>query len=199
VAGRRRALALATAAVLGAALLAGCGGSRSTATTAVVYHSPRPLPPSSLRLPARPPARPRVNPQAPRVGATQRVVTSATTLSVTVTSLTDPLEDSHASLVPGTRAVGVIAEVVNDGPGGYDSSSTGDFSVLPSSGAATPLFAPAGACQTRLRDWDNEIGPGQTRSGCVVFAVPSDARILAVRFSPHASPVGRATWRVQYG
>jgi hypothetical protein len=92
-----------------------------------------------------------------------------------------------------------MAEVTDKGPGGYDSSSTGDFSVVPSSGAATPVFAPTGVCQTGLRDWDNEIAPGQSRIGCVVFAVPSRARVIAVRFSPHASATGRATWLVPRG
>jgi hypothetical protein len=190
VAGRCRVSVCALA--LGAGSLAGCGSSASSSTSTVTYH---PLqPPSRHRVVTRP----RVNPHSPRVGTTQHVATAGTKLSVTVTSVTDPLQDSHAALVPGTRAVGVMAEVSNDGPGGYDSSSTGDFSVVPSSGAATPVFASAGLCQTPLRDWDNEIGPGQTRTGCVVFAVPARARLLGVRFSPHASRASRATWLVPH-
>jgi hypothetical protein len=106
----------------------------------------------------------------------------------------DPLRDSGVALLPGTRAIGVEAVVVNDGPGGYDSSSTGDFSVVPSSGVARPVFAPSGQCQTPLRDWDNEIGPGEARNGCVVFALPRAARVVAIRFSPHAAARGRVSW-----
>lgn len=115
-------------------------------------------------------------------------------LSVTIQSVLDPLRNTHAAIPPGSRAVGVTAEIVNDGPGDYDSSSTGDFSLVPSSGVAMPVFAPSGQCQTPLRDWDNEISPGETRNGCVVFAVPGSAKVLAIRFSPDAKPVGRVSW-----
>lgn len=113
---------------------------------------------------------------------------------MTIQRLFDPLHGSGASLLPHTRAVGVMAVIRNDGPGVYDSSSTGDFSVVPSSGTATPVFAPAGACQTGLRDWDNEISPGEQRSGCVAFALGATAKVTEVRFSPHARAAGRATW-----
>lgn len=130
----------------------------------------------------------------PPIGRALRVHAPGTILSVTIQGLIDPLRDSGVTLLPGTRAVGVQAEVVDDGPGDYDSSSTGDFSVVPSSGAARPVFAPSGQCQTPLRDWDNEISPGEARNGCVVFAVPSHARIVEVRFSPHAMAAGRVAW-----
>jgi hypothetical protein len=82
-------------------------------------------------------------------------------------------------------------------PAGYDSSSTGDFSVLSSTGAARPVFAPSGVCATPLRDWDNEISPGETRSGCVAYSLPKTARVVAIRFSPHAQANGRVTWAVR--
>jgi hypothetical protein len=89
-----------------------------------------------------------------------------------------------------------VAEIRNDGPGVYDSSATGDFSVVSSSGAARPVFAPTGSCPTPLRDWDNDISEGETRSGCVAYTLPAAARIVAVRFSPHAAALGRAAWLV---
>jgi hypothetical protein len=163
--------------------VAACGSGRPAAST---YH---PLePPSRTQRPTRP-SRPQFS-----IGAKQRIHTSGTTLSVIVRALLDPLRHSGAALLPHTRAVGVVAEIRDDGPAEYDSSSTGDFAVVPSSGAARPVFAPAGACQTPLRDWDNAISPGEVRTGCVAFAVPTGARIVAVRFSPHASSSGRATW-----
>jgi hypothetical protein len=179
-----------TRSLLGGALIlattiAGCG---SQATTAAVFHPLRP--PISRPRPRRP-ARHR-----PSLGATERVKAGATTLSVTVGSVVDPLRGSRASLLPGTRAVGVNAEVRNDGPGVYDSSSTGDFSIVPSSGSATPVFAPSGACATPLRDWDNDISTGELRTGCVAFALNAHARVLTVRFSPHAAAPGRGTWLV---
>jgi len=184
-----RTAALATAALIAAAALAGCGSSHSrSATTTATYH---PLqPPTTTTVPTQ------TVPAFPRVGAAQRVPAGGTTLSVTVERLLDPLDASHAALLPHTRAVGVVAVIRNDGPGVYDSSSTGDFSVVPSSGSATPVFVPAGVCQTPLRDWDNEISPGEDRSGCVAFALGAKARVADVRFSPHARGAGRATWAV---
>jgi len=186
--GRRTRVGLAAfAAIAVAVAIAGCGSSASsssTSTSSVVYHPLRPPPP---------PSRPRT-PHGPLVGQTQRVHAPGTVLSVTIHQLLDPLRGSGAALPPGTRGIGVVAEIVNDGPGIYDSSSTGDFSVVPSSGAATPVFAPKGQCQTPLRDWDNEISVGESRGGCVAFAVPARARIIAARFSPHALASGRVTW-----
>jgi len=187
--GRVRTAALASVALTAAAALAGCGSSHfESATTTATYH---PLqPPTTSTVPTQ------TLPALPRVGAAQRVPAGATTLSVTVERVVDPLDGSRAALLPHTLAVGVIAVIRNDGPGVYDSSSTGDLSVVPSSGTATPVFAPAGVCQTPLRDWDNEISPGQERSGCVAFAVGASAKVGDVRFSPHGRAAGRATWAV---
>ena len=130
----------------------------------------------------------------PRLGATERVHAAGTTLSVTVTHVIDPLSRSGAALQAGTRAVGVLVGIQNRGPGIYDSSATGDGSVVRSSGTATPVFAAHGVCQTPLRDFDNYITAGDIRHGCVAFAVGVDARVVAVRFSPHGQSVGRAAW-----
>jgi len=189
----RRALA-PVALVQLALLLAGCGsGSPSTTgTTTTTYRS--------LRTPTTTAAtttRHQAGPVGPPIGRTQRVQTSGTVLSVTITRVIDPLRGSGASLLAGTRAIGVEATVADDGPGGYDSSSTGDFSVIASSGAARPVFAASGVCATPLRDWDNEIAPGETRNGCIAYSVPKSARVLAVRFSPHALTRGRVTWSVR--
>jgi hypothetical protein len=130
------------------------------------------------------------------VGVKQHVGAGTTTLSVTVTEVIDPLRDSGAALAPGTRAVGVAVRILNDGPGDYDSSSTGDLSIRPSAGVASPAYAPQGVCQTGLRDFDNEIGPGESRSGCVTFELDSQAHVVTVGFLPHAQAEGRAMWRV---
>jgi len=185
----RSCLWLASAAFMFAAgALVGCGSSSASNSITTTTTFPPLRPP-----PKQPPKRPD-GPRLPYVGQTQRVHAPGTVLSVTIRQLVDPLRDSGAALLPGTRAVGVIAQILNDGPGVYDSSATGDFSVVTAAGAARPVFAPGGACQTPLRDWDNEISPSELRSGCVVFSVPARARILAVRFSPHAVAQGRATW-----
>lgn len=130
----------------------------------------------------------------PSVGVTKRLNASGTTLLVTVIRVIDPLGDSGAALLAGTRAVGVLMRIQNHGPGIYDSSATGDVSVVPSSGTATPVFAPHGTCQTPLRDFDNYISAGEVRSGCVAFAVANGAKVRSVRFSPHGQATGRGTW-----
>jgi hypothetical protein len=117
-------------------------------------------------------------------------------LTVTIAGLIDPLLGSGAALLPGTRTAGVIVEIANAGPAIYDSSATGDFSLVVSAGVVTPVFAQQGACRTPLRDFDNYITAGEDRRGCVAFSLPAGARILAVRFSPHAAAAGRLTWRV---
>jgi hypothetical protein len=181
---------IVTAAVLAVFLLSGCGSSSSvSSTSSTVQHTVKPTshPPLASHHHA-----PRI--KLPSIGRTLRVHAPGTVLSVTIQSLTDPLRNSGAALLPGNHAVGVAAEIVNDGPGDYDSSSTGDFSVVPSSGTAMPVFARSGQCQTPLRDWDNEISPGEARNGCVAFSVPSSARVLAVRFSPDGQPTGRVSW-----
>jgi hypothetical protein len=152
-----------------------------------------------LRPPAKHSTKPRAHrrhrsPSASTIGDTRRVDAGDAQLEVTVRRLIDPLRDSGASLPPRTRAVGVLVAIRNIGPGVYDSSATGDVSVVPSSGPAPPVFAPDGTCQTQLRDFDNYITSGEVRDGCVVFAVPRRARVTAVRFSPHAQATHRATW-----
>ena len=128
------------------------------------------------------------------MGATEAVHASGTTLSVTVSRVIDPLVGSGAALVPGTRAVGVVVRIANRGPGIYDSSATGDISIVPSSGTATPAFASHGVCQTPLRDFDNYITAGEVRHGCVAFAVSRSATVHAVLFSPHGQATGRTAW-----
>jgi hypothetical protein len=128
------------------------------------------------------------------VGASERVRAPGATLSVTLDRVIEPLDDSGVALQPGTRAVGVVVRIQNRGPGVYDSSATGDVSVVPSAGSATPVFAPHGICQTPLRDFDNYITAGEVRRGCVAFSIQAGAKVVAVRFSPHGKSAGRATW-----
>jgi hypothetical protein len=134
------------------------------------------------------------SPRGARVGETRRVDAGDTQLEVTVKQLIDPLRDSGASLPHTTHAVGVLVEIRNVGSGVYDSSATGDFSIVPTAGTAPPLFAPSGTCETQLRDFDNYITSGEVRDGCVVFDVGKRARVSEIRFSPHAQAAGRVIW-----
>lgn len=96
----------------------------------------------------------------------------------------------------GMQPVGVLVRILNHGPAVYDSSSTVDFSLATSTGPATPVYVPYGVCQTPLRNFDNYIVAGESRSGCVSFAVGSRANLTAVRFSPYGQVTRRVSWRV---
>lgn len=130
----------------------------------------------------------------PPVGVTQHVVSQDAGLWVTLRSVIDPLKGSGASLQPGTRAVAVVVQIRNAGPAVYDSSATGDFTVVPSGGTVIPVLATRGMCRTPVEDFDRYITAGEDRVGCVVFAVADGATLAAVRFSPHAGPAGRLVW-----
>ncbi len=191
------------AALAAAVMLCACGSSSGGASSS---SAPGPSATASAtatststdaQQTATAPARGRSRPATatPAIGVTQHVSTRGANLDVTITRLIDPLRGSGAALLSGTRAVGVLVRIANNGPAIYDSSATGDFSVVSSTGVVTPVFVPNGICQTPLRDFDNYIVGGDVRTGCVAFAVGSHARIVAVRFSPHAGAAGRLTWR----
>ena len=136
-----------------------------------------------------------MRPHGAPIGTTQHVDAGVTTVAVTVTHVIDPLRGSGAALLPGTRAVGVMVEIADTGGATYDSTASGDWSVISSAGSGSPLFIRHGVCQTPDADFESLIGPGQVRSGCVAFSVPRRARILAVRFSPHSRAPGSVGWR----
>lgn len=191
------------AALVAAALLCACGSgagsssaptasgptvtTRSTATSASTSASTSTGARQTGPVPAR---------GAPPIGVTQHTSSRGAHLDVTVVHLIDPLRNSGAALLGGTRAIAVLVRIANNGPAIYDSSATGDFSVVSSGGVVTPVFVPNGICQTPLRDFDNYIVGGDIRTGCVAFAVGARERVLSVRFSPHAAAAGRLTWRV---
>jgi hypothetical protein len=129
------------------------------------------------------------------VGVTQRVHAGGSLLDATVSKVLDPLTATGSALLPGTRAAGVQVAIRGAGGSTYDSTASGDWSLLTTAGLASPLFIRHGVCQTPLVDFESLIGTGETRSGCVAFSVPRHARILSVRFSPHSRARGRVTWR----
>jgi hypothetical protein len=162
--------------------LVGCGGgSSSGGTTTAKRPATKPVP------------RPAVAGRA--IGSTQRIQARGATLSVTVPRLIDPLRGSGATRLGGTRVVGVQVKIHNRGPGSYDSSSTGDVTIVPASGSAAAAYVPQGSCMTQLRDFDNQIAVGETRSGCIAFTLDAGARVVAVRFAANGGGEGAATWR----
>ena len=184
-------------AAVSAALVAGCGATGPAAppaaSTAGSPSSSSSSPSSSAAArPARPGHR---RPAAPPVGRPETVRAGGSTLSVTVTRIIDPLRGSGAALVAGTRPIGVQVTIANRAGATYDSTASGDVSVVTSAGAAAPLFITSGVCATPVTDFESLIGAGTAHRGCVGFAVPSHARILAVRFSPHSRARGTVTWR----
>jgi hypothetical protein len=153
------------------------------------------LPSAPVKTQPRRPQPPSASP--PRVGTTQRVPAPGTTLIVTVTSMLDPLQGSGVSVPQGMKPVGVVVSVRNAGPGSYDSSATGDFSLLSAAGQASPVYVPSGRCQTPLQDFMNELSAGVLRTGCVAFAIPSGRAPTVVRFSPDGGSTGHSrSWTV---
>jgi hypothetical protein len=133
----------------------------------------------------------------PKVGRSQRVPTSGTTLVVTVRRVIFPLRNSGAALAPGDQAAGVDVAVRNVGKGVYDSSSESDVALSTSGGAAAePAFAARGPCQTSEIDFLKEVAPGESRSGCVAFDVPGGAKPSEVRFTPEQRQALARTWLV---
>jgi hypothetical protein len=177
----------AASALIAALSLAACGSgaSKSTSTKSA---------PHTAATASQPPARTTLG-----VGETYQVTNAGGSfLAVTVTKVIDPLTDSGASLLPSMRAVGVKLSILNHGPQTYDSSATGDVSLVLTAGSGVPTFAPSGSCKTPLRDFDNNIGPGEHRDGCVAFSVPKAAKVTAVRFAPHGKKTEVLyTWSVR--
>lgn len=129
------------------------------------------------------------------MGRTQRVRAGSSILSVTVTKVYGSLAQTGASLLPGTHAAGVQLTIHDDQGATYDSTASGDVSVITSSGTAAPLFIKQGVCQTPLTDFESLIGVGETHAGCVGFAIPHGSHVVGVRFSPHSRAPGSVTWR----
>jgi hypothetical protein len=116
---------------------------------------------------------------------------------VTIDQVIDPLRVHSAAIPPGSKAVGVEVSVRDAGPGSYDSSATGDFSLETAAGEASPVFVPSGQCQTPLQDFMNDIGAGGARMGCVAFAIPKGQSPTDVRFSPDGGTAGVSrSWEV---
>ncbi len=188
--------AAAVAALL-AASLSGCGGAAAGRAHRAAGNRDtnlRPLPvvggaPLSRRAPAS-----LTRGTLPQVGATQHVDAAGAELEVTLRRVIDPLLGAGTELPPRTRAVGVIFQIRSSGPKLYDSSATGDITIVPSAGVVTPVLATRGICRTPLDDFDRYITAGEDRVGCVVFAVSNGATLDAVWFSPHAHRLGRLTW-----
>jgi hypothetical protein len=183
------------------AVLAGCGGAATTSashsdsssgatpTTATTTRTTTPARTRRATRSGRVPAR------AAPVGRTRRVRAGGSTLSVTVTKVYGSLRGTGAALLPGTRAAGVQLTIRNDAGATYDSTASGDVSVIASSGTPAPLLIRQGVCQTQLTDFESLIGVGETHAGCVGFTIPRGARVVGVRFSPHSRAPGSVTWR----
>ncbi len=176
----------------------GCGGAAHSSTAGSAT-APVPSTSSSTTTTAttsaRPPRRRRPAPRGAPVGAALHVHAGNSTLLVTVSKVLDPLTGTGSSLLPGHRASGVQVTIRVVAGETYDSTASGDWSILTTAGLASPLFVKQGACQTQLADFESLIGVGESRDGCVAFSVPKRARILSVRFSPHSRARGSVAWR----
>jgi hypothetical protein len=207
-----RRAGLGGALLLTAAALSGCGSGSGGSGAGGGSAPSTAAPPATTSLTAtgklttHPPHRPghaKPKPKAPKgpngppVGRAQDVITHGSHLTVTITHVI-ALTSTGSALLPGTRQVGVQLTIDNHGPQPYDSTASGDVSVVLSSGQAAPLDVRRGACETQLVDFESEIFAGDIRQGCVGFTVPRSAKIVAARFSPESRPPGTLTWRTAH-
>jgi hypothetical protein len=118
------------------------------------------------------------------VGVTQRVAGMGTTLVVKVSKVIDPLRGSGAKVLARMVPVGVVIDVHNAGPAGYDSSATSDFALRTAAGRAMPVYAPAGVCQTYVQDFMNALGAGESRTGCITYQIPRGKPPTTVTLAP---------------
>jgi hypothetical protein len=130
----------------------------------------------------------------PRVGARQGVHIDGTYLTVTILHVLT-LTDTGSPTLPGTRQVGVELRIANQAGATYDSTASGDLSLVLSAGESEPLDIRRGVCETPLQDFESIVSAGSVRVGCVAFTVPRHSRVIGVRFSPHSRPPGTLTWR----
>jgi Domain of unknown function (DUF4352) len=136
--------------------------------------------------------------EQPRVGQSVRMPAGETTLVVTVQKVIFPLRGSGALLAPGDRAAGVEVAVRNAGKGIYDSSSESDVGLrLSTTQFAEASYAARGPCATSEVDFLKEVAAGESRSGCVAFDVPKNAKPRAVRFAPEGRDAQSRTWIVE--
>ncbi len=130
----------------------------------------------------------------PHVGARQGVHIDGTYLTVTILHVLT-LTNTGSPTLPGTRQVGVQLRIANQAGATYDSTASGDLSLVLSAGVSEPLDIRRGICETPLQDFESIVSAGSVREGCVAFSVPRRSRVIGVRFSPHSRPRGALTWR----
>jgi hypothetical protein len=193
---RLGAVAAAAVAAAGGAL-AGCGGGAGGSGSST-HPASGPTPtvtgtPTTTARSSSTRARGQVV-RGPRVGARQAVRTGGAELTVTVLRVLR-LTHTGSPLLPGTRQVGVELRIADQHGATYDSTASGDVSLVLSAGGAEPLDVRRGPCRTPLVDFESIVSAGSVRAGCVAFSVPRRARVLGVRFSPHSRARGRLTWR----
>lgn len=182
-----------------AAGLAGCGGSRSSGagvTTRAIGSGAAGQSTTITHSSTRPAARrrPRVV-HGPRVGVRQGVHTGGAYLTVTILRVLR-LTDTGSAVLPGTRQVGVELRIADQHGATYDSTASGDVSLILSAGQSEPLDVRRGPCLTPDQDFEAIVSSGSVRTGCVAFSVSRRARVIGVRFSPHSRRRGALTWRV---
>ena len=84
------------------------------------------------------------------MGTALPVHAGSSTLLVTVARVLDPLTGTGSALLPGHRATGVQVTIRVVAGATYDSTASGDWSILTTAGLASPLFVKQGVCR---RSW----------------------------------------------
>jgi hypothetical protein len=185
---------------------AGAAGAKLAAAAALLICGCAAAPKPPLRLPgeaaplqrdapAAVPGSPRAtgSAPAPALGTPQRIGAGTARLVVSAERIIDPLHGAGGAVPAGSRAIGLVVRVLDVAGGAYDGSATTDFGLI-ANGPVSPLYLRSGACRTPVEGLEAEIAPGQARSGCVAFSLPSGAHITAVRFAAGGSS-RRLLWR----
>jgi hypothetical protein len=180
----------AAGSILGAAALASCGSSTSgaTASSTVVTTTTTP----STTTTSQPPA---------SLGGNQTLSGMGVTLVATATSVIDPATAPSGAAGPGMRLVAVTLQVTNTSRVSISSDPDGDPTISAtlsdSSGSSYPAepFVTVTQCTSFVHSQIN-LHPGQSETGCLVFAIPAGAKPVSFQFSPTESFGSTGTWSI---
>jgi len=134
--------------------------------------------------------------RAPELGGVVRLATRSTTLDVSVERVMVPIPSGSSSADPDKRFVGVLVKVHNAGHAVYNGVIFGDGTLTTQSGLGLQHDVVLdGVCASD--QFLRALAPGDTRQGCFVFQIPTNAKPGEVRFIPDGGFAREAgSWHV---
>lgn len=128
----------------------------------------------------------------PPVGATLALAgeSAGEKFQVTLTSVVDPASESDGlGLLPtGDRLVAINLTVKNVGSGIQQQSIEDNVTLIDTSGHSYNGFSGLGYSVSQCQTFSGQVTlpPGQAESGCVVFQIPSTAKLSKFQYIPDA-------------